>query len=307
MTVRLDITPDEYHRRDEISSSGMRLFARDGAPDYYAAYIAKTKTFPETDALRLGSATHILFETPGRWEERIQIIPATIERDDIADEINSDFDARNSTAKRIELGDDINSRLPTHRAYMDRLKAEADALQKMWCTEDESRNLVGQLEAILADPVCRSIVEQGGNREQAAINVDAATGLGIRALADVDNPRLLGTDLKTTRWRSRQQFARDALNRGYHRQLAHYESVFDWRDGSGLIAVTNEAPFYALYYRFDREVMADAKEKNGWTLADLQSRYMDRDNPESWRPEGYGITTVIGRDGIDSNRIEWDG
>lgn len=303
---RLNITPDEYHARPEISSGGIRLFAAEGAPMYYAACVTRTVAWKETDAQRLGACEHILFETPGKWEQRIEIIPARIERRDIAGEINDDLDARNSGAKRIREGDHINAKLPAHREYMGRMKTEAEREGKLWCTEAESVGLCGQLEAILADPKCREIVEAGGNREQAAINVHKGTGLGIRALADVDDPGVRGTDLKTTRMRTSSRFAWDAQRRRYHYQLAHYADVFtDWKE-TGIIAVTNEPPYYAMHFQFDAELMAEAREANGWVLADLHARYQDKDNPESWRPDGYGRTTVIGREGADRSGIEWD-
>lgn len=86
-------------------------------------------------------------------------------------------------------------------------------------------------------------------------------GRACRATPDAHVPGVRNTDLKSTRTAEPRKFARDALKRAYHAQLAYYSEALDAHLGKRpgeefLVAVENVRPFNVVVWRMPERTMA---------------------------------------------------
>lgn len=79
-------------------------------------------------------------------------------------------------------------------------------------------------------------------------------GRKARATPDAHVPGVRNTDLKSTRTSEPRRFARDAINRHYHAQLAFYDQALEQHVGKApetdyLVSVENAAPYLVVVWR----------------------------------------------------------
>lgn len=304
MTVKyLDITVQEYHDYPALSSSGLRCLMLNGPATFHARYILKNVKESQTDAQRLGQATHLAFEHSDDPLSVLEIIPSVIEEHSCVPDINRLMPEKTS-AKKLVVGDKINKQIRSHKDYMAARESIATTNGRFWINDEEAKMIVGQMEAILDNPATREIVEQGGGREIPACNVDTETGVKIKALADIEQPHRI-VDLKTTRQLTTDQFASDAKRHSYHIQMNHYTRCFDKPEPALIIGVTNVEPYLAFLYEFSPALRDIAHDIVGNLYANISGR-QGCIKRESWLNEGYGVKNIIGTDGIEEeDLVDW--
>jgi len=160
------------------------------------------------------------------------------------------------------LGEELNRRKPSHREFLAKMEFDAFATGKDFISEEDLEPLRLMVDSVYNNPATRPYVGHGFPVELAGWGKHLETGLSVRGLADVyDAASSTIIDFKTTRHSTANEFIRDALQKGYDYQGAHYLDVFDCKNFI-IIAIRNSPPFEAMVYRVPQHRIDKAKRKN---------------------------------------------
>lgn len=298
----LPITPAEYHALDAWGSSAIKDFALGALPDFWARHVAKTKAREETDAMRMGRAFHAAMEGRDDWRKTYVRIPDKVEDDEFVDAING---AITGKSEPLKVGVPIYPKFPTHREYVEAHKQRAARLGLDWLADSEIDTVNRQVDAVYDNQECRDILGVKTDLlSEVACIYSHDSGEKCKALLD----RVISTgivDYKKTCERTPCGFARDALRRGYDRQLGYYCFV-SGKVYACIISVTDEAPFEAHAWEIpagllrqriedgERTVNAIAQLRRMSGLDEVDSQGM----PLSYHTEGWGTRLQLSPDGI---------
>jgi hypothetical protein len=249
----LAITPKEYHALDALGSSAIRCFALEGQLEFYARFVSRLKKKSDSDAMRLGRAFHAAMEGDPNWHDRYAMIPGIIEDDDMCASVNSDIPAK-STAKPCMPGDELNLRIPSHRAYLELHQEAAIKDGKDWMTPAEVERVLFQVAAVYDNSDCRELLSLQSNLQSEVACVYNHGGVKRKALIDrvVDDGIV---DFKSTCQSNPLEFLRDARRRGYDYQMGDQLFVTG-KTWAAILSVNDTYPFEAHVWDMPKNLMA---------------------------------------------------
>jgi exodeoxyribonuclease VIII len=240
-----DVADRLYHACALASRSQLEVLRKQPGK-FAAAFVERTLTLPETEALRVGRMLHVAVLEPERWPAEFVRDPEEPEKPDFS-----------------ELGS------PQTKAYREALKgwreevaAERDLLirRRIVVKRDEYDLVVRMAEAIAAEPAASHLVSgAAGARERSIVWRDAETGILLRARVDVALDAGLLVDVKSTTEPAPEDFVHACRRYGYHRQAACYvEAVraVTGRDFEFAFVIVNKEPVHevAVYRLGSREL-----------------------------------------------------
>lgn len=222
-----DISNEQYHEGEGISSSGVKLIADKTALHFWEERINPDREKkPPTQAMKFGTAVHTLVFEPEKFELEIAVEP----------EVN----------KRTKAGQfEIASFLEANKG-------------KTIITPSEKGLAYRIASAVRRHPTCEKILQEG-KAEQSLYWNDPETGVLCKIRPDWQNPILMA-DLKTTVDAGPDDFERAIYNYGYHISAAMY--LEGWRVAFGedlpfvFTAAEKEPPFAVANYRIHDEALA---------------------------------------------------
>lgn len=301
------MTFEEYHAADGVSSGALKAFAKDGPLAWWQQYVAGRTERKDTVAMRLGRAFHMAMSDPAGYQQWYTRIPSTYHDDDILEDVVSRLDSRgsHSKAQRPTPGEPINNRTDAGRMYLAGVKTRAELNGREFLTDLDIELVDRQVAAVWDNTACRDYLSEGGFPERACLWECPESGLAVKALADFDMPDSdTYIEFKTSLAPNPYQFIqREWSKLGYGHQVAHYRYVLG-RANSIVITVTsrlstsavNPPCVEALLYNVPRAFVEMEHEKN---LAHLQQMAqlwrqvegaeLDSDGiPDIFHNEGWG-------------------
>ena len=265
------MTDAEYFALDAVSSSRLTDLARSPA---YAKFRIDYREHDDTDATRVGDATHCAILTPELFEARFVRVP-----------------------------DDAPKR-PT-KAQREAKKPSPDTVAAcQWWAEFERENAARAMlgaddftlclrlrDAVWAHPDAKRLLDACESFETPGVWADADTGLPCKIKPDARGAGLI-VDLKTTRCASKHAFTRSVLAYGYHRQDALYTEGASIISGEPhdfwFIVAEKQAPVQVAVYALD-----DAGKALGMKqVRALRSRYAECVKTGIWPGLTGGLLTL---------------
>ncbi len=238
--IYTDISNQAYHRGEGLSSSDLKLIAR--SPAHYKA--AKGAEPRETDAMKLGTATHTLILEPERFESEYAAAPDGLDR-------------RRKEGKEAW--------------------AELEASGKVILTSEDYNNVLGMGKAV-SEHSMGSKLFNGGFAELSCYWEQPVSYGGIntkilcKARPDYTKQMPDGSyviiDLKTTQDARGREFQRRAYDLGYHISAAHYvdgmTAVMGLPPKDFVFVVVESSPPYGVnLFRASEQFLAAGREDNG--------------------------------------------
>ncbi|MCH8841085.1 MAG: PD-(D/E)XK nuclease-like domain-containing protein [Planctomycetes bacterium] len=274
----------EYHA-DPANGSTMLETFRESRREYHALYIAKSvKRKPPTEPMILGSLVHLRLLEPERVEEQFATLPP----------VNS-------------AGDAWNWRTKDHRDERDD-----------WIAKQAPKTVVATDVFLTSEKICSSIVrnwharrliEGDGEPEFSIFWTDADTGLECKCR--IDWMAAIPLDIKTTCDPSPVNYARQLVNLGYHRKLAHYLDGLAHYVGEPIPMVhlavgTKEPHLVATYDIDDRDTRGKSLgvRQRRRTLRQLAACYDANDWREPWEKQFTTLRLPGWAFGEDDWRLE---
>lgn len=237
----------DYHSIPALSNSSLSVLKRSPA-EFYARFVADppTMTQEETDAMRLGSAVHMLALEPERFasEYRIEAGPINPSTDKPYGRDSKKFEAwleeaKNFDKRKILLKDEFTESLAIAKAF-------------------QSHPTIAAIMASRAEKFFES--EQVGKFAWEG----APDWFGFKAKLDFVMPdEGLIVDLKTTHEPSMWEWSWTAGAHGYHRQAALYLDIMEAKHEKPFKfifgVVRSKEPFEAHCYEPDEESIEDGR------------------------------------------------
>jgi hypothetical protein len=189
--LHLDVTPEQYYRRElgVVSKSALDYVLE--APAVYKAWIDGELADEDSEALAFGRAFHVACLEPARFADAYAVSP--------------------------DFGD---CRYAGPKASRDAWRREHSG--KTWIAAKEGKTLRGMAMALARHPVAAKILASG-LAESTLRWDDEGVGLPCKGRPDWLCPDIaLCADLKSAMDPSERAFQRDCENYGYHRQDAFY-------------------------------------------------------------------------------------
>lgn len=284
----LDLGMTEYHEYPAISSGFLRSFNTEGPWVAYHRYVKKELEKHDSDAMSFGRAFHLAMSDPTDWLNQLHIIPTEIENDHEREQVIKAWGSKSHGKGKMDVGTPINKGTNTHKAYLQLHKDHAEENEMEFISEDDIQTVIHAVGSVYDNTAAKEYVGQGGMPEKAGTIEEKATGLKLKALADLylpDGHEKVIVDFKTTRHSCANTFLRDAWKRGYNCQAAHYLEVFG-ADRFVIISVRNAVPYEAMVYSFSRgdEIITEAIETNRRALEGIADCY----DHDSWHTILWG-------------------
>lgn len=260
-----ELTSEAYHAHYAIGASMMETF-RVSRWEYYSQYVAKSvERGPPTDAMILGTLVHLQLLEPERVEQEFATLPA-----------------------KTTGGDAWNWRKPDHRKERDDWIAKQAPKAVV---EPDVLLTSGKIaDAIRSNWHARRLIENDGESEFSIFWTDVETGLECKCR--VDWMAAIPLDIKTTCDPSPATYARQLVNLGYHRKLAHYLDGLAHFVGEPipmvhLAAGTSEPFLVATYDIDDRDQRGQSlgNRQRRRTLRQLAECYATGDWREPWEKQ----------------------
>ena len=254
----IDIPASVYHaHKESISKSGLDLISRSPAHYRYA------EPREETQAMRIGTATHTAILEPERFRREYRVITAAKDRR---------CKAWNDAAKELDTGSD------------------GDPLM---LTGPEGERVARMAQAVRSTPGIAELLQADGRSEQSVFTRDPATGLLVRIRLDWITSSARAMDLKTTTDLRNDKLFRSVVDYRYHVQQAFYSDAFLWAFGERLDfafgVIESEAPHVSKLVRLPDDVVAWGRLQYRRDL-DTYARCLDRNEWPGPEPE---IKTLI--------------
>tara|TARA_B100000519_G_scaffold202616_1_gene221550 strand:- start:5860 stop:6675 length:816 start_codon:yes stop_codon:yes gene_type:complete len=257
---KLSISQEEYFARPEISNSMMKDFRDKGPWTFYHTHIKRSiRPSSPSDAMRIGSAFHLIMADFDVFSESAVVTPVTIK------------------------GDPVNMRLKAHREWMAEFREINEG--KIVLSPEEMDMVMRMKDSVYANPAAAGYATDLTVERNEVVGIKNIQGMECKAMCDADfSDRGILVDFKTTRQHLGVQFAKDAIYKyGYQFQAAHYCDVFD-AERFIFIVVRNFPPYETLVFEIPEEMMGQARMINYQTL--------DRINwcvsQDDWHTDGWG-------------------
>jgi exodeoxyribonuclease VIII len=256
----------EYHSIDALSNSSLSVLKR-SPTEFHARFISKTLKTEETDAMRLGSAVHMLALEPERFDEEYWISTGPINA---------------STGK--PYGRDT-------KKFADWLaEVEANDKRKL-ILQDEFAESIEIAKAFQSHPNIVSIMAAKTEKVfergyEMAYLVDNQDPIRLKCKPDCVIPSEgLIIDLKTTSDPHPDAWKWSAEEYGYHRQAAIYLQAMEAYYGRQFRflfgVVRSRAPYEVGVYELDDDSIS-----RGWNQVEsLIAEYAQRKREDNWRSD----------------------
>lgn len=251
----LDITPDEYFLRPEISNSCLRCYMTEGPLVCYHSYIKRDISSPTSEAKEFGSAFHAAVADPDSFLDYYATIPTIIQDDAAADAVRAGLSATNSKAV-FEIGAEIDRRKPAHRQYVDLLREQATIRGMDYVAESDFERIQAMIACIHQHSAASEYVSLSAphNTEVAYVSRDRKYDIGIKALVDLDLGEVI-VDYKTTKETTPQGFQRE-IRKNYKYQAEWYLRVTGAKK-MVFIAISKKPPHECFVFTLTREELND--------------------------------------------------
>lgn len=264
----------DYHSIDALSNSSLSVLKR-SPTEFHARFIAKTLKTEETDAMRLGSAVHMLALEPERFDEQYWISTGPINA---------------STGK--PYGRDT-------KKFADWLaKVESNDKRKL-ILQDEFAESIEIAKAFQSHPYLLSVMASGAEKiyergYEMSYLVEAQDPIRLKCKPDCVMPSFgLIIDLKTTSDPHPDSWRWSAEEYGYHRQAAIYLQAMEAFYGKPFRflfgVVRSKAPYEVGVYELDEDSI-----HRGWAQVEiLIAEYARRKRDDDWKSDWQtGIYTL---------------
>jgi len=257
-----NLTLKQYHARPEWSRSQMEDL-RQSAPLFHGRHIADPPTFPFKRSLALdhGTVAHECLSNPAGLDGVCAEIPLDV--------LNKDGHRRGS-------------------AWTDWRKEHAGLIH---LKAEEIEPIKMMVRNTYANPIAGKLLAEVMHYEYSLVWTDEESGLPCRARPDLicpgDRGRVLVVDFKTTRAVSLDDFQRDTVKFGYHRQAAWYcEAVrlFGHDVEAFLFISVDKTPAHEVFvHRLSSDALQLGHEENQLARLELARRLAENDwtNPAS--------------------------
>ena len=258
----------DYHSIPALSNSSLSVLKRSPA-EFYARFVADPPTMAseETDAMRLGSAVHMLALEPERFHDRYLIETGPINP--------STQKPYGRDTKRFE-------------AWLDIRKTETDKTVLIY---DEFESSMAIAEAFQAHPEILRIMAADAEKiyergYEMSYLVEGQEPIRIKCKPDCVIPSEgLIIDLKTTSDPHPDVWKWSAEDYGYHRQAAIYLQAMEAYYGRPFRflfgVVRSRAPYEVGVYELDDDSIS-----RGWAqVEDLIAEYAKRKREDNWRSD----------------------
>jgi len=231
MTIKLNMSNEDYHAHSAMSRSGLSLI--DQAPKkYWYKYISGQHEDSESDALRIGSVFHTMTLEPAEFNKRVLVWSGA---------------PRNTTKGKEEYA-----------------AAVEQAGDRILVKQSEVDNLKGMVSSILSEPAAKKIITGSGKIEPSYFWDDPITGLPVKCRPDYYRDDGIVLDLKTCIDASEAAFKKSILNYYYDIQvymcLAGIEATTGKRPSAFVfVATEKEPPHCTAFYLADESVIASGE------------------------------------------------
>ncbi len=239
-TILCAISPEEYHRRPEISSGFVRSMKSEGPLQAHARFIARSEADEDNASMQLGRIVHRALADPEGWAKNMRIMPESLQDGDELDALRKKWRGRSKADLRP--GDMISSMIPAHREWLAGFTADKSV---EWVDQGDYDKAMGIVASVSANPATAVLVGNPAiDCEVIGFHKDQATGLILKAMADcLWLAESLVCDFKTTSLSTLEKFIRFALrDYGIDIQLAHYCRVFQVQNAA-VISLRNQRPY----------------------------------------------------------------
>ena len=239
---------DEYHASKAFGSSQIKDFITKSPKYFQAKHILKSLPDSQSDAMKIGSATHSAWMEPNDFESEYAIEP--------------DCDGRTKAGKAIKA----------EFAAASEGKKILNAKQGLLTTR-----MTGALDS---DQNASALLKKS-TVENSIFWTDDETGLNLRVRPDIWRKGHYLADLKTTKDASPEGFARAIFDRGYHISAAMYLDAME-QMGEGItdfifICVESHAPYLTAIYTLSDQAIEIGRREYKQALIDLK-QCIDTDN-----------------------------
>jgi len=227
-----DFPEAAYHSRPEVSTHDAGKLLQ--APALYR----HAKDHPEepTQAMREGSARHVIVLESSRVSERIAVIPKDAPRRPTSAQVNAKKPSEETIAA-LSWWADFNR----------------DSEGKIILDAETALAMRDQATAIYADPDASALLSEPIATECAMFWRDPETSVPRRGRPDRLRRGNIVVDLKSTTCAAAESFSRDAMKFGYYRQAADYLDALELLTGEPWkfywIAAENDAPYLCPCYQ----------------------------------------------------------
>lgn len=265
----------DYHSIDALSNSSLSVLKR-SPTEFHARFVAKTMKTEETDAMRLGSAVHMLALEPERFDSEYAIVEGPINP--------STGNPYGRDTKKFQVWLDQEMMQQTRKVLLASEFAESLEIAK----------------AFQSHPTIAAIMASRAEKFFEFEHVDDFKWEGldewvrIKCKLDFVMPSEgIIVDLKTTDNPSEYEWSWSAGSYGYHRQAAIYMDVMEakykrpFRFIFGV--VRSKAPYEAHCYEPDDESISEGREE----YRELAKQWQDRMAKGDWFEVSQKEVTTI--------------
>lgn len=262
--IFLDVPNEVYRAAPGVSQTELKWM--DPTPAHYRARKDEPPE-PPTDAQKIGTAVHSVILEGKKLDEVVYLQPET-------------YIAKDGKTKPWHNGADA-CKLWQER-HTDRPVVDAS----------EFADILGMAESAAKSPDVQRILKRS-QREVAGFKIDPATGLMLKARADVltldDEQYVTIPDLKTVDFGGADEgeFYKSIWKWGYHIQAAHYLDVFE-ATHFVFIVVEKKKPYGISCYYIDPEFVLEGRRKRDELLEKLAAC----EKLGVWPAYPYGIKTI---------------
>lgn len=287
-SITAEMSQSAYHARPEISSGFVRSMLDAGEWTTHHKYVLRLSDDVDSDAMRLGRLFHSAAPDPQGVLSRVYRLPTALADDSFLASIRRKYLGK--TKAGLSAGDALDMHVPAHREYVALHRAEATRLGQVWCDDEELELQREQVSSVVDNPQTSFLFgNPRAKYEQVGFYRDKETGLLLKGMADVLIDDLV-VDFKTTRYHTKHDFLRSALQRGMRvdLQCAHYCRVFK-RPRAAVVTVRNFRPCEAMYYEIPPVYMRAADIALSIALAKIKE-CMDMG---TWHSDGWGQANFL--------------
>ena len=256
----------DYHSIPALSNSSLSVLKRSPA-EFHARFIAKTLKTEETDAMRLGSAVHMLALEPERFDSEYAIVEGPINP--------STGNPYGRDTKKFQVWLDQEMMQQTRKVLLASEFSESIEIAKAFQSHS---NIV----SIMASKT-EKVYERG---YEMAYLVDGQDPIRLKCKPDCVIPSEgLIIDLKTTSDPHPDVWKWSAEEYGYHRQAAIYLQAMEAYYGRQFRflfgVVRSKAPYEVGVYELDDDSIS-----RGWSQVEsLIAEYAKRKREDNWRSD----------------------
>lgn len=266
-TIISGITPQEYHRRPEISSGFVRCMRSEGPISAYGRYVIRNAADEDTESMKIGRIVHRALSAPDEWQSSLRFLPQCLVAGDLLERIRSKWSGRSKAL--LQPGDELDARTPAHREFIAEYTSDKSV---EWVSQDDYDNICGIVQSVFDSPVTRTLIgRDDSDAEVIAFHRDEQSGLVLKAMADL---LIVGedflADFKTTSLATIEKFIRHAIyDYGIAIQLAFYARVFGISKAA-VIVLRSSAPYEAMWLDLPDYSIRESEAAIDWSLRKIR-------------------------------------